>query len=124
MSSRYLYVMIHGRKPLRATTTRKAWQHRGPARSSKYKAWVRSLPCAVCDTTRDVEAAHAGSDGGTAQKASDYSCIPLCPHCHTVGPDSYHRLGRSEFERRHGLCCRCIVRDLTRTWFKYAELVK
>jgi hypothetical protein len=29
------------------------------------------------------------------QKASDYSCIPLCASCHRTGPHAYHGLNSS-----------------------------
>ena len=32
-----------------------------------------------------------------SQKASDYSCIPLCSDCHRTGQHAYHRLGRAAF---------------------------
>lgn len=73
-----------------------------PARDDRYRAWIRLLPCIVCKRYGS-EAAHTGRDGGQSQKASDYSCVPLCPECHTFGPQSYHRLGRESFEAQHGL---------------------
>jgi len=122
MSSRFLYFQVHGVKPPRVPRRRSSG--RGPARSWKYRAWIRSLPCAVCGTTRHVEAAHTGSDGGTAQKASDYSCVPLCQNHHTLDPDSYHVLGRDEFAKRHGLDLHDLVRRLNHDWFAYRSLVK
>jgi hypothetical protein len=38
-----------------------------------------------------------------SMKASDYSCIPLCPDCHRIGRSAYHRIGRAAFAARHGL---------------------
>lgn len=89
-----------------------------PARSWKYKLWIRSLPCAVCGLEPAGEAAHTGSDGGMRQKSSDYSCIPLCCDCHTLGEKSYHRLGREAFEAIHSLDIAQLVRRLNRLWFK------
>jgi hypothetical protein len=57
-------------------------------------------------------------------KASDYSCIPLCTCCHTFGPESYHVLGRDEFERRHELGVAELVRRLNHAWFGHASEVK
>jgi hypothetical protein len=122
VSTRKLYLMVHGTMPPRRSPRRPAG--RGPARSWKYKAWIRSLPCAVCDTVRNVEAAHAGEDGGMSQKASDYTCIPLCADHHQHGQDSYHRLGREEFEQRHGLDIHNLVERLNHDWFAYSRLVK
>lgn len=59
-----------------------------------------------------------------AQKASDYSCIPLCGDCHQHGPDAYHRIGRDEFERRHGIDLGELVRRLNGLWCRYSQDVK
>lgn len=88
MNSRALFYAVHGVKPRRRSPRRSS---RGPARSWKFKAWVRTLACAGCGSTHDVEAAHTGADGGMGLKASDYSCIPLCGDCHTQAPHSHHR---------------------------------
>jgi hypothetical protein len=58
------------------------------------------------------------------QKASDFSCIPLHAEFHTMGPLSYHALGRDEFERVHGIRCAAVVRTLNRAWFQYSQEVK
>lgn len=115
MTPRRLYWLVHEQAPARRER-RTARRDRGPARSPEYRAFVRSLPCACCGTTGHVEAAHTGSDGGMAQKASDYSCIPLCPHCHRTARNAYHLLGRAEFEHRHGLNIRDLVRRLNSLW--------
>ena len=115
---RWLMKEIHGidipRKPPQKASvlgTKKT------ARSWRYLAWVRSLPCAVCGS-EPSEAAHTGSDGGMSMgKASDYSAIPLCSDCHTQSAESYHRLGRGEFERRHDLDVAALVRRLNSLWF-------
>ncbi len=111
---------VWGRKPDRKLRK----PRRGPARDWKYRAWIRSLPCAACGCCQRIEAAHTGSDGGMSQKASDYSCVPLCADCHTAAPLAYHRIGRREFEHRHGLKFRSLVRQLNRAWFRYAGRVK
>jgi hypothetical protein len=58
-----------------------------------------------------------GGDGGMAMKASDYSCIPLCPACHKFGPESYHVLGRGAWEARHAIDAGELVRRLASLWF-------
>jgi hypothetical protein len=103
------------RLPQKATTTR------GPARDWKYRAWIHFLPCAACGTEPAGEAAHTGSDGGMNQKASDLSCIPLCRNCHTMGPYTYHRLGKETFARRHDLDIACLVHRLNVCWKRVAE---
>ena len=85
-------------------------------RNARYLRWIRSLPCAVCGSLPS-EAAHTGSNGGMKLKASDYSCIPLCHDHHTAAADSIHRLGKAEFECRHDLDIKALVKRLNRLWF-------
>jgi hypothetical protein len=93
-------------------------ERNGPPRDHKYRAWIRSLPCAACGSTCNVEAAHTGSDGGTSIKASDYSCIPLCAVCHRTGPRAYHGLNSSaaDFARRWDLDIPALVLRLSEIW--------
>jgi hypothetical protein len=111
----YLAWAVYGRKPPRraSTPTRK-----GPPRNEVYKAWIRTLPCCACGVEGRSEAAHTGSDGGMSIKASDYSCVPLCPDCHTQAPGAYHRVGKRAFERRHGLSFAGVVDRLQREWYE------
>jgi len=95
---------------------KRATKSTGPARNARYRAWIRSLPCCLCGLEPAGEAAHTGRDGGMGQKASDYSCVPLCRNCHTQNADSYHRLGRAEFERRHRVDLADLVIRLNRHW--------
>ena len=55
---------------------------------------------------------HTGSDGGMSQKASDFSCVPLCRICHTSGRNAYHRVRKEAFERRSGIDLARLVRAL------------
>ncbi len=73
-----------------------------PARNPRYLRWIRTLPCAVCRTTRQIEAAHTGPHG-IGQKSSDLSTIPLCAKHHRDGNDSYHKLGPRRFAEVHRL---------------------
>jgi len=97
---------------------KRATKSTGPARNARYRAWIRSLLCCLCGLEPAGEAAHTGRDGGMAQKASDYSCVPLCRNCHTQNADSYHRLGRAKFEQRHNVDLRGLVIRLNRDWVK------
>jgi hypothetical protein len=118
MSSRWLYREIHGVLPARRPRRSRSG-YKGPARSWRYKAWIRSLPCAACGTKREIEAAHTGSDGGQSQKASDYSCIPLCRDCHQFATGSYHRDRQAcelRIVERTGLTTVDLVKDLNGTW--------
>jgi hypothetical protein len=91
-------------------------ERRGPPRDWQYRSWIRTLPCAACQSRWQIEAAHTGSDGGLSQKASDYSCVPLCRNCHTLGPNSYHRIGKQRFEWINGLDVGELVTALNIAW--------
>jgi hypothetical protein len=119
MNSRSLYFAIHGERPKRRSPRAR---RRGPARDWRYLAWIRSLPCLLCGCK--AEAAHTGNDGGTSQKASDYSAVPLCHHCHQSGQNSYHKLTRGPFEAFHNVNLAGLVRRLTSAWFAHASEVK
>jgi len=75
---------------------------RGSEPDEKYKAWIRKLPCVVCERARitsyrwvflRIEAAHVG-ERGMSQMAPDRQTLPLCVFHHTAGPQSHHRLGK------------------------------
>lgn len=117
--SRYLMYQVHGVDETKPRRLRSRGARRGPARNWKYRAWIRSLPSAVSGAT-GCEAAHTGDDGGTAQKSSDYSCIPLTVSEHR----EYHQIGRTRFELRHGVSCRDLVRRLNTLWFNFSREVK
>ena len=85
------------------------------ARSWRYLAWIRSLPCAICGAVPS-EAAHTGN-GGMRIKASDYSTVPLCSEHHTAAADSYHNLGKAAFELRHNVQFAKLVKRLNSLWF-------
>ena len=89
--------------------------YRGPSRDDDYKAFIRRQSCCACGRTPS-EAAHTGRDGGMGQKASDYSCVPLCRSCHTAGGKSYHRIGRKEFEILYQIDFEIIVEGLFTEW--------
>lgn len=66
----------------------------------RHLAFVRSLPCAVCDG-QPSQAAHlrAGGDGGMALKPSDCRVVPLCARCH----GEQHAMPETEFWSRSGI---------------------
>jgi hypothetical protein len=86
-----------------------------PARNGHYRAWIRSLPCEVCGTPCRIEAAHTGPHG-LGQKASDYSCIPLCVEHHRAGNDALDKIGRTAFEERLGLNIAALVKRFNQLW--------
>lgn len=106
----YLAFVIHGRKPPRRASKP---QRHGPPRDEAYKAWIRTLPSAVSGLSA-CEAAHTGTDGGTAEKASDYSCVPLTSEEHR----EQHRIGMKAFARKYRLNYARIAAQLNREWWK------
>lgn len=63
-----------------------------------YLKFITGLPCLTCGQNWWIDPAHTGPRG-RGQKTTDLHTIPLCRKCH----DSYHQLGRVEFERVNGL---------------------
>lgn len=118
MSSRQIYFAVHGERPPRRSPRRRTG--RGPARSWKYRGWIRTLPSAVSGSGYGIEAAHTGSDGGMRQKASDFTCVPLTHDEHM----ELHRIGREQFEARHDINLAAVVRSLNHAWFAYSSEVK
>jgi hypothetical protein len=82
-----------------------------PYRDSRYIQWIRTLPCSVCGTTRNIEAAHTGPHG-LGQKSPDSTAIPLCPAHHRTADDCYHKLGPRRFAEVHQLDIAAIVAAL------------
>src|ERR1019366_7824296 len=82
-----------------------------PRRDLKHLQWIRSLPCVVCGSMRNVEAAHTGPRG-LGQKSADSTAIPLCIRHHRSGNDSYHKLGPRLFAEAHRLAISEILNAL------------
>ncbi len=126
----YLAYTVHGKTlrekperkpPAKARTPipkkRKGPPRKGPERSEPYKAWIRTLPCLACGIEGQSEAAHTGTDGGMRMKASDFSCVPLCPNCHTQNPDAYHTAGgKAKLETRIGRTFASACAELRAEW--------
>lgn len=65
----------------------------GRAQDDDYLAFVRALPCLVCDRSPcDPDHLQRQSQG-----RNDYLCIPLCREHHT----ERHKVGVSKFEEKH-----------------------
>lgn len=86
------------RTPIKRRRTGPA--RRGTFQDEAYKAFIRTLPCLVCDKygarqMSATEAAHVG-DRGYGQKCSDRETLPLCgEEHHRLGRESHHVLGRN-----------------------------
>ncbi len=101
---------------------------RGPPRrgaevDEPYKAWIRTLPCVVCEMLSirswqfrflTIEAAHVG-ERGLGQKAPDRQCVPLCIEHHTAGAHSVHVLGK-RFWTHWNLDRFELIADYNRRW--------
>jgi len=79
-----------------------------PTRSSAHLKWIRTQPCVVCFSKRNVEAAHVGSRG-MGQKCSDLETIPLCQPHHR----EQHRVGLRVFVEKYKLDLPTILWKLT-----------
>ncbi len=116
---RWLAYAVHEKRirkpPERADTSR------GPARDYRYRAWIRTLPCAACGKENGIEASHTGPHGFN-QKASDYTCIPLCLKHHRIGARALDRIGRRRFEYEFDLSISQLVLRLNRIWFETKKL--
>lgn len=78
-------------------------------RGLAYMAWIRTLPCAVCNGRYYVECAHIG--GNIAAKASNFRCIPLCRGHHRLWPESEEKLKR-RFGPHHGIDVEALILKL------------
>jgi len=95
-----------------------------PWRGPEYLDWIRTLPCAVCGTTRGVEAAHTGSHG-MRSKAPDYRAIPLCAAHHRERPDSHHAFGGNsqKFGDVHNIDVNELVLKLIAIWISLGNSI-
>lgn len=72
--------------------------------------FVRSQPCSVCGSTRQVEAAHIrfaclaiGKEStGLQEKPSDCWTVSLCAYHHRTGIMAQHNIGEEAFWIMHG----------------------
>lgn len=81
-----------------------------PPRDANYRAWVRTLPCTICQ--RRPSEPHHALPSVTAQRATDYCCIPLCRQHHDMA------LNRKEFARRFTLDIPVIINRLNREYLE------
>jgi hypothetical protein len=69
-----------------------------------YKAWIKTLPCAISGATRDVDPHHVVFQS-KGENGMDIFCIPLCREMH----DELHDLGTLKFEKKYGKNLRVLV---------------
>lgn len=108
---------LQRRTPLRPRSRTNS--RRGRGADQKYLRWIRTLPCVLCGTRHDVEAAHTKQLGpaGMATKSPDRSAIPLCAAEHRLNSDSYHALTpESRWADYHGIDLAYWVTRLNHTY--------
>lgn len=90
---------------------------RGPARSWKYRAWIRTVPSVVSGRP-GCEACHT-KNNGMRSKGSDFTCVPL-----TRAEHIEYDADRDAFERKYGVSMAAVVEELNHAWFAHAGRVK
>jgi len=69
-------------------------------KSEKYKQYIRSLPCIICDyPCSEPHHVRNANNSGTGKKPSDFWCVPLCKLHHA----EFHHYGKKTFYDRHGI---------------------
>lgn len=86
---------------------------KGPKRARpaqrQHTAFIRSLPCCVCGSRKQVEAAHVRSpsaahgkqETGTSQRPEDIWTVPLCRAHHQDAAGAQHQVGEAKFWSAH-----------------------
>lgn len=77
----------------------------------QHTKFIRSLPCCVCGSRKQVEAAHVRMasavhgkrETGGAEKPDDSWTVPLCRRHHQDDPQAQHRIGEKAFWELHGI---------------------
>jgi len=70
-------------------------------RMPKYLKYIRTLPCVICKTNQNIQAAHVRyiAPCGTGIKPSDEHCLSLCQPCHA----EQHSQGEEVWWKSKGL---------------------
>lgn len=77
----------------------------------RHLKFVRQLPCCICGTHKQVEAAHVRMvslahgkpAAGMQEKPDDRWAVPLCRAHHQDLPDAQHKIGEPVFWKKHGI---------------------
>lgn len=86
-------------------------QRRPRVKDDKHLRFIRTLPCCVCGSRYQIEAAHLRQSSaahgklepGIAAKPDDKWTTPLCNGHHQSHPDAQHRIGEEAFWEMHGI---------------------
>jgi hypothetical protein len=99
-------------RPATAFSLDRDRKSRGGRREERdHLGFIRKLPCCVCGSRRDVEAAHIRMPSimhgkgktGMGTKPDDAFVTPLCAACHRTAPDSQHNGSEEAFWERSGV---------------------
>lgn len=104
--------MRAGRIPIADTAFSVARQKKSPrVENGQHLKAIRELPCCVCGTRKEIEAAHIRManrrlgklEAGIGAKPDDAWVTPLCAAHHRLLPNSQHNVGEANFWAAHGV---------------------
>lgn len=86
-------------------------QRRPRIKDERHLRFIRTLPCCVCRSRYQVEAAHLRQsssehdkiEAGVGAKPDDRWTTPLCSGHHRTLPDAQHAIGEEAFWEKHGI---------------------
>jgi len=81
-----------------------------PVRSRAYMQFIKRFPCLVCGKKWGIDPCHTGPHA-YGEKASDYTCIPLCRKHHEEFDSA-----PETFARKHHLNIPALICGFLRRW--------
>lgn len=97
--------------PATAFSVERTKQRRQRVENRDHLAFIRRLPCVICGTHANIQAAHIRArstqfrkrQAGAAEKPDDKWTVPLCAAHHLFGPDAQHDLNELVWWARQGI---------------------
>lgn len=97
--------------PPTAFSIERTKQRRPRVENKDHLGFIRSLPCMICGTHANVQAAHIRArstlyrkrQAGTAEKPDDKWAVPLCAEHHLFGDDAQHDFNELIWWANHGI---------------------
>lgn len=85
-------------------------------RSEGYRRFIASLPCTICKTPHNIQAAHVRyiAACGTSLKPSDEHCLPLCVPHHSE--QHYWPTGEESWWEVRGMDPKAVTETLWDVW--------
>lgn len=105
-----------GIRDSRADSKARQAQKRESLEDPAYLKRVRELPCCICGR-KPSDPHHWPRKRKNGRNWHDHKTIPLCRGCHTVKPDSFHRLVGSlrTWENHHGVSIAALIERTQKT---------